>query len=385
VASDDSRTLPRLAPATGSWRSRRVAQLAQARRGGGAFVTGPWLEAADFTLDAGGHIVSWSATAQRSYGYSSDEVLGRHLSILYDDENLEDADRLLQAAHEQGHCTELVERLRRDRAPVALQARLVAFTGPSPTAAGFAELDIPLLQEGSRGALAADRLIKLAAHELRAPLSVVLGALTLLDLQLQDGREPEYPGRVAEILTLARDELRQMDDLLASILDSWRTHKAALDVHMDRCDLRDVVEAGLQTALLGRERITVDMPAGPLPLVGDPARLRQVVRNLVSNAFKYSPPGSPVALRVEERADRLRIAVEDQGVGIDETDLELIFERHYRGRIQPETDPGGLGIGLYVCRTIVEQHGGRIWAECPEGPGARVCFELPRIGPDASP
>ncbi len=381
AATTDVRTAGnRHLPGADLRRRKRVARLPRILRAEAAAVSGAWLEAADFTLDAQGCIHSWSSAAQRVYGYGAGEVVGQHFSLLYAEDGFAEAERLLIAARQQGFCSEIVQRLRRDRALVTMQARVVAYARSEGGLAGYAEIDLPLVQaDPGRVDVAADRLIRLAAHELRAPLGVVLGALTLLGLQMEDaGIQPTH-GPVAELLNLAQDELRQMDDLLGGILDSWRTKQAELAVRTETCDLREVVEAGLRPILMLRRRVQVEAPSQPLPLNGDPVRLRQVVRNLLANAVKYSPSGSPILLRVQDMGDVLRVSVEDRGIGIDHADLERIFERHYRGRLQPDLDPGGMGIGLYVCRTIVEAHGGRIWAENGMEGGACVMFELPRL------
>ncbi len=340
---------------------------------------GPWLEAADFTLDAQGRILSWSSAAKEAYGYCANEVLGHHLSVLYEDGHHDDAERLLLTARRYGFCTATVRRQRCDGILLVMQARVIAYERAETSDIGYAEIDLPLGDEEKNGRdTAADRLIRLAAHELRAPLGVVLGALTLLGLQLSDTPAQGLPEPASELLTVAQDELRQMDDLLGGILDSWRTKQAELAVHPVACDLREIVETGLRPLLLVPGRVQVQAPAWALPLQGDPARLRQVVRNLVANAVKYSPADAPIDVRVDDLGDHVRVGVLDRGIGIAEDDLERIFERHYRGRLQPQVDPGGMGLGLHVCRTIIEAHGGRIWAEQREGGGACLRFELPR-------
>lgn len=371
--------LLRGAPATALRHRRRVAHLLGP---GGDLLSAQaaaWRQAADFTLDSAGRIVAWNPSAQRIYGYAAEEVQERHISLLYADDRAADAADLLAAARAEGCHTGIVQRRLRDGRPLSLQVRLLALPGLETPAACFAEIDLPLARGDAPPAEGeAERLLRLAAHELRAPLSVILGALTLLGLEVEQslGASPSSP--VTDLISLAQDEVRQMDDLLGSILDAWRTRQGAFRLRMGPCDLREVVDAGLRPLLLQRHRVRTDLPDGAMPLVGDPARLRQVVRNLLENAVKYSPAGSPVLLRVEELPGALRLSVEDQGIGIDDRDLDRVFERRYRGRLQPDADPGGMGIGLYVCRSIIEAHGGRIWAERRDGGGTRLVADLPR-------
>jgi two-component system sensor histidine kinase VicK len=109
---------------------------------------------------------------------------------------------------------------------------------------------------------------------------------------------------------------------------------------------------------------------------GDPVRLEQVFSNLLDNAVKYSPEGSPIWLRVSRKHDKALVEVEDQGMGIAAEHLPHIFERFYKpGRHQAVYS--GLGLGLYISKEIVEQHGGRIWAESKLGKGSTFFVELP--------
>ena len=355
-------------------RSRRLGTLGGRSRAG-TVVHGRWLEAADFTLDPTGRITTWSPIAQKHYGYGEDEVLGRHLDVLCGGPQWGTADRVLADALEQGFVDGIMERRHRDGRLLPMQVRLVPFAELRGAVRGCAEFDLPLGQtDPMLGHAEAERLIKMAAHELRAPLSVVLGALALLDLEWQGGVSESTP----EMLGLARDELRQMDELLRGMLESWRMHAPEITLQPGPCDLRQIVDAGLRPLVLLRGRVRVTAPDGPLPVYADQTRLRQVLRNLLTNAIKYSPAGTPIELVVEEAGPVYRVSVIDEGAGIDPADAERIFERHVRGRQQPLADPGGMGIGLYVCRSVIEGHGGRIWAEPRIPLGTRVAFELPR-------
>jgi signal transduction histidine kinase len=110
---------------------------------------------------------------------------------------------------------------------------------------------------------------------------------------------------------------------------------------------------------------------------GDRDRLEQVLGNLLENAVKYSPDGSEVSVRVREEADRVVTAIADRGIGIPTDELSQVFERFHRGRQVSSTNYGGLGLGLYISKQIVERHGGTIWVESREGQGTTFFFSLP--------
>ena len=356
------------------WRRWRPGGLG-GRSTAGVSVHGRWLEAADFTLDPAGRITAWSPIAQLHYGYDEGEVLGRHLDVLCGGPQQGTAYRVLADALAQGFVAGIMQRRHRDGRLLPMQVRLVPFAQLHGAVRGCAEFDLPLEPgDALAGHVEAERLIRMAAHELRAPLSVVLGALSVVDLERQGGVSESTP----EMLGLARDELRQMDEILRGTLEAWRRHAPEIPLEPRPCDLRQIVDAGLRPLVLLRGRVRVTAPDGPLPVYADPTRLRQVLRNLLTNAVKYSPAATPIELVVEEAGMVFRVSVIDEGVGIDPADAERIFERHFRGRQPAAADPGGKGIGLYVCRSVIEGHGGRIWAEPRSPHGTRVAFELPR-------
>ncbi|MDP9367431.1 MAG: ATP-binding protein, partial [Chloroflexota bacterium] len=130
----------------------------------------------------------------------------------------------------------------------------------------------------------------------------------------------------------------------------------------------------------GPHRLSVEA-AGRCWVVGDPARLEQVLSNLLDNAVKYSPDGGEVRLTLEPDGEGVLLRIRDQGIGLPPGATETIFEPFDRAVNAERRHLPGLGLGLYICRSIVEQHGGRIWAESPgEGNGTTVAVWLPRCG-----
>jgi signal transduction histidine kinase len=124
----------------------------------------------------------------------------------------------------------------------------------------------------------------------------------------------------------------------------------------------------------------LDFPGG-FPLIdADPLRVKQVLRNLVNNAIKYSPKGGLVTIRGEVRPTELIVSIVDQGIGIASADLSSLFEKYFRVKASTGQQIAGSGLGLPVARAIVEAHGGQIWAESKVGEGSIFSFSLPRQG-----
>ncbi len=225
-----------------------------------------------------------------------------------------------------------------------------------------------------------EEFLSAAAHDLRTPLTVVLGQAELLERRLE--RDPTAPIDPAGISRLAR-EARRLRDLVGELLDAQRLELGGVAVESVPTDLRDVVE-GVQARLHERGiDLKTKLPAEPVTVSVDPARLGQVLDNLVENALKYTSSGELPELGLEPVDGEARLSVTDRGIGIPEGERERIFDRFYRGsNVQSVTDTG-IGLGLYICRRIVEAHGGRIWVEQTPAGGSRfiVALALPQYRP----
>jgi signal transduction histidine kinase len=170
-----------------------------------------------------------------------------------------------------------------------------------------------------------------------------------------------------------------MSRLIVELLDVSRIETGRLEIRREPISwtsfVRDVVHRH-HTAVSDR-RFHVNVPSIGAVIVGDRDRLEQVLGNLLENAIKYSPDGSEVFVDVQERGDQLVTSVSDRGIGIPNDELTQVFERFHRGRQVSSTNYGGLGLGLYIARQIVERHGGAIWVESKEGTGTTFSFSLP--------
>ena len=216
-------------------------------------------------------------------------------------------------------------------------------------------------------------LLNSISHNLRTPLSTVTGALETL---LQDSAVLDEATRT-ELLTNAAEQAARLNRLVGNLLDMSRLQAGAVRVKREPCDIQDVVGAALdQLGDAARKRdIVLNLPPHQLLVPLDFVLISQVLVNLVDNALKYSPPDQSIEIRVREREDEVEFAVLDRGAGIAEQDLNLVFERFYRGQRAVQT--GGSGLGLSICRGFVEAHGGRIWAELRMPGGTIIAFTIP--------
>ncbi|WP_336242785.1 sensor histidine kinase [Corallococcus exercitus] len=252
-------------------------------------------------------------------------------------------------------------------------------------ASGFNEMAarIDRTQKELREAIAIrDQFLSMASHELRTPLTPLKATLDLLIRQSESGQGMN-PERQRETFARLNRQVDRLTRLIGDMLDVSRLQSGRFALTVAPLDLvalaREVVER-IQSARPERQGLVfLEAPAGVLVGRWDEQRLDQLLTNLVENALRYSQPGTPVVMRVLEEDGQVRVEVEDQGIGIPEESLSQLFTPFFRARNATEHYAGGLGLGLAICREIVERHGGRIQARS-EGPGKGTCFTvwLPR-------
>ncbi len=221
-------------------------------------------------------------------------------------------------------------------------------------------------------------LLSSVSHDLRTPLAVITGAATTLLTSSAVG-----PAAQRDLLEAIRDESLRLTRLVSDLLDLTKLDAGVLEVNKEWQSIEAVVGAALgrvEDRLAGRS-LQVEVPA-TLPLVPfDAVLVEQVLINLLENAAKYTPAGSPIELRASVTggfaAPAILLEVADRGPGVPEPDRSRIFDKFHRVRGAPA---GGVGLGLAICRGIVEVHGGRIWVADREGGGARFMFTLPIAG-----
>lgn len=223
-----------------------------------------------------------------------------------------------------------------------------------------------------------EEFLATTVHDVRQPITRVSGNAQLAE-RLLSAPDPDLP-RIKQAVHQIREGVDEMGRLLNTLVDASGTALGALVLHPAPIDLVPLLqETVAQSDPEIAQRVRLEIPPGT-PVTGqwDAHRIAQVLTNLLSNAAKYSPPETPITVTLQPEADVVVISVRDEGIGIPPEDLPRLFQRYVRGHHALTVGTEGLGLGLYLCRGIVEAHGGRIWATSPgTGQGASIVVQLP--------
>lgn len=215
-------------------------------------------------------------------------------------------------------------------------------------------------------------LLSSVSHDLRTPLAVVTGAAsTLLDERIPASVRRELTDTILE-------EAEALERRLQNLLDMTRLEGGALQVRRQWQPLEEVIGTALRRTerpLAARE-VSVSLPSDLRLVPIDASLVEQVLVNLLENAARYTPEGSPIRISARDVGDAVEVAVDDRGPGVSEEEAASIFEKFHRAR----SDVSGAGLGLAICRGIVAAHGGRIWVEPNAEHGASFRFTLPIVG-----
>ena len=218
--------------------------------------------------------------------------------------------------------------------------------------------------------------LSLVSHELRTPLAAIKGSVATV----LDASQTVDPAELREFLRVIDEQANHMRGLIADLLDAGRIDAGTLSVSPERAEVGDLVEQA-RTAFLGggrRNGIALDLPSGLPPVMADPRRIVQVLGNLFANAARHAPETSTIRVSAVREEAHVAVAVTDKGRGLAPELLPKLFSKHGAGG---GGAAAGHGLGLAICRGLVEAHGGRIRAESPgPGLGTTVTFTLPAVG-----
>jgi PAS domain S-box-containing protein len=332
-----------------------------------------------------GVVTSWNAAAERIFGYRAEEMIGQPILRLIPDDRHDEEQRILERLR-RGERVDHFETVRRTKDGRLLDVSLTSsplrneqgtIIGASKIARNITarkqaeDARTRLLAEVQRVNEELEQFAYIVSHDLNEPLRTITNFLQLLTRRLPSSLDAE----ATEYLAFVEGGAQRLHHLLADLLAYTRAGGQSPEVAaVDGNALVARVVPDLQLAIAeSGATITQD----PLPTVlGDGARLGQVVQNLIGNALKFRGPAPPqIHVSAQRDGQQWRFAVRDNGIGIDPAQAGQLF-RVFR-RLHTRTKYPGTGIGLAICKKIIEQHGGRIWVESEVGKGATFFFTLP--------
>ncbi|QSQ25981.1 MASE1 domain-containing protein [Pyxidicoccus parkwayensis] len=257
--------------------------------------------------------------------------------------------------------------------------------GTAPFGAGVLVYDITdrkrvegvhtrLLREARTAIRARDEFLTLAAHELKTPLTPLAIRMEALASRLRSDHPSE-----ARTLEGLRAHVRRLQRLIEHLLEAAQVDTGQLSIRLAPVPLHALVRsiASSFPRLGASHLLDLETGDGEAWVLGDRLRLEEVLLTLLENAVKYSPEGGTLRVTLDVAGDEVQVSVADPGVGIPPEQRAHVFDRYFRGSNTPVQSYGGLGLGLYLCRNILESHGGRIWVESEMGRGSTFTFALP--------
>jgi PAS domain S-box-containing protein len=318
---------------------------------------------------ADAQISFWNRGAERMYGWTGEEALGRVSHQLLQTEFPLSREEIERTVAQDGSWEGELIHVARDGDRIAVASRWALQRDEHGEPAAILEINSDISERKALERMERE-FIAMVSHELRNPLTPLKVFAEILQVT------EAYNTRAVEVILAQADRLSR---LIGDLLDASRIEAGRLRLRRTQADLAALVRAQVEQARAGSQKHVIALDAAEGPVLGwwDRDRLEQVLENLLSNAKKYSPEGGKIRVRLERRAREARVSVADPGIGIPAEALPRLFSRFYRTEAATRSGIKGLGLGLYIGRSLVEAHGGRVWAESEPGRGSVIAFTLP--------
>jgi len=334
-------------------------------------------------IDVEEKVILMNPEAEELFGVSEEEAVGRPVGIFVDKllKKVEDPnafhDAFLKSVAEPGRESDLTFRVTSPEMK-AYKRRSSAIRDENGDLSGRVVTFTDITREQEIDSMKTN-FVSTVSHELRTPLTSIKGALALL----MDGRVGDDRAR-KEFLQIAEYNTDRLISLITNLLDISRMDAGVVSLNISRIDIVGLVSEFVSKTpfMTGRDdvRLELSCPEETVQVLGDREKLEQVLSNLLSNAYKFSPAGGTVRLNVSADREDVLIAVEDDGPGVPPDKADRVFDRFYQVDMSATRRFGGTGLGLSICKAIVEEHGGIVHLESPlnNRGGTRFVVRLPR-------
>ena len=343
--------------------------------------------------DLNGIVFSWNRAAERIFGYTAEEMIGRSIRTIIPADRQSEEDEVIARIH-RGEPVNHFETLRRrkDGSLLPVSLTISPIRGPGGTVIGASKIArditerkqaeterarlLSLAQDASR---LKDEFLATLSHELRTPLNAILGYTRMLRSGLI------APDKQARALDTIERNATSLTEIIEDVLDVSRIISGKIRLNVRPVDLETLIRESLEAVRPAADArgisIECSFDSSDARVSGDPERLQQIVWNLVSNAVKFTGRGGNVDVSLEHSASHVEVRVHDTGIGIAPEFLPYVFERFRQGDSGITREYGGLGLGLAITKHLVEMHGGTISvSSAGRGAGATFSVRLPVIG-----
>jgi len=334
-------------------------------------------EYAIYMLDPNGNVITWNTGAKKIKGYSAQEIIGKNFASFYtaDDVAAGKPQRNLREAARRGYIRDQGLRVRKDGSTFEAEVVITALRDDAGKIRGFSKVTRDITDQirsrefetekiaAQKASKAKDDFLAVLSHELRTPLTPALAAATYLE----DNAE-KLPPEFAEDVEIIKRNVQLQARLIDDLLDLTRIASGKLHLELEKCNAHTIIEDALETAhsaIAAKQlKVTTELEAEESHILADCIRLQQVFWNLINNAVKFTPQFGQITIRTfNDKSGRFHFEITDTGIGIEPQRLTSLFQPFEQADAAVTRQFGGLGLGLAICKRLVDLHRGRIEAE----------------------
>jgi PAS domain S-box-containing protein len=322
-----------------------------------------------------GYITSWNRGAQRLYGYTPDEIVGKPVSTLMPPSKKDDFPKIMKQLYE-GKKVEHYEtqRMTKDGRILDVSITVSPIRDSNGNIIGASKIARDITERKQLEKRRTE-FVSTASHELKTPITSMKAFGQLLEKQIDKNGDTKYKQYIQKI----NQQTEKLTKLVEDLLELSRLETGRLNMDEKVFDIDDLVKETVDSMQLITKQHIILEGESHKKVKGDPERIGQVLTNLLSNASKYSPRADKIIVQIKAVGESVQVCVQDFGIGIESYYFDKIFERFFRVTGSDEKTFPGMGIGLHLSHEIISRHGGDIWVESKKGKGSTFYFSLPTV------